>query len=128
MIWLPAREETREVVKFASERLQPGDLVYHSNTSNETFWYYCRGSGQFDFTGGEVIQGAGRYLAPWDYAADIKRLKNRPRVWILLAHMKKSGDVDEEEFLLRTLDTAGTRLDEFKARNASAYLYDMRGQ
>ena len=128
VFWLPVHEETRNIVQYAHDNLEPGDLVYHSNTSNETFWYYMEGSGQFDFGDSQIIQGAGRYLAPWDFESDVKKLENNPRVWVLLSHMNNREEIQEEKLFLGMLDGAGIRLEEFKAEDASAYLYDMRNE
>jgi Dolichyl-phosphate-mannose-protein mannosyltransferase len=70
-----------------------------------------------------LIIGATTSPAPRDYGLDLRALRGRPRVWILIA----AAPTDARKALLTILDRQGRQRDTFRTRDdvASVYLYDL---
>ncbi len=136
----PGHEELKAVLGGVQARWQPGDALYVWYQSQYPFRYYaeCSDCDVLDEHGpAEVVAaeddledpnalashpprlfvgGPDRTLQ--GTASDLARLRGGGRTWLLFS------STWNDEFVRYTLDCAGTRLEEFRAVRAVAYLYD----
>lgn len=139
----PGHEELKNVLDDVQARWQPGDALYVWYQTQYPFRYYaeCSDCGVLDGRGpAEVVWppnpvGLEGYSALasnpprlfvgrrdhslTDYAGDLARLRDRDRVWLLFS------STWNDEFVRYSLDCLGTKLEEFRAERAVAYLYDL---
>jgi hypothetical protein len=84
------------------------------------FDYY---RGRYGLQDTEVMIGA----SPADtssYKADLRKLSEKGRFWLLFSHVKgATSGLNHESLLLRDLEGLGSQLDSYKKRGASLYLY-----
>ena len=136
----PGHEELKAVLGEVQARWQPGDALYVWYQSQYPFRYYAECSdcdvleerGPAEVVAAEddlkdpnalashpprlFVGGPDRTLQ--DTASDLARLRGGGRTWLLFS------STWNDEFVRYTLDCAGTRLEEFRAVRAVAYLYD----
>jgi hypothetical protein len=60
------------------------------------------------------------------YKRDFDEFGGQPRVWLVFSLVRTIEGQNEEDYVLRYLDTRGRRLDWFRSDGSSAYLYDLR--
>ena len=136
----PGHEELKAVLGEVQARWEPGDALYVWYQSQYPFRYYADCS-DCDVLGergpAEVVAAeddlkdpnalashpprlfvGGPYRTLQDTASDLARLRGGGRTWLLFS------STWNDEFVRYTLDCAGTRLEEFRAVRAVAYLYD----
>lgn len=115
-------EDGRQVLEYMIRNRQPEDVIYFYRPFKEPLLYYQDRYGleEDDYTIG------GNYRDNWaGYYADIDALPRAPRVWLLFTHVYKNAGADERLLFLSYLDLAGaTKIEEFAARGAWAYLFD----
>jgi hypothetical protein len=115
-------EEIKPAMAYLRAREERGDTVYVYREAWPTFKYY---SGRYGFAAGSYVGGISVSDNGWKkYAADLDRLRGKPRVWILFSHIVG----DEVDFASHYLDSRGTRLDSFMSDGAGVYLYDLTGR
>jgi hypothetical protein len=86
------------------------------------FQYY---QDRYGFRETNYIEGI-RSREDWRrYLNDLDKLRDHPRVWILLSHVYHGHGIDERRVILSHLDQIGTQLASVKAHGAEAYLYDL---
>jgi hypothetical protein len=142
MISPPGHEEVRTVLRHLESNWRPGDALYVWFQSQFPFRYYAQ-CDDCDVLGPEgpasivwppnprdlpnhdaiethapefYVSGRPRDLG--EYVRDLKRLRGKPRVWLLYSSNWN------DEFVQYALDCLGVRLDEVRAKRAVAYLYD----
>ena len=136
----PGHEELKAVLGEVQARWQPGDALYVWYQSQYPFRYYaeCSDCDVLEERGPAEVVAAeddlkdpnalashpprlfvgGPYRTLQDTASDLARLRGGGRTWLLFS------STWNDEFVRYTLDCAGTRLEEFRAVRAVAYLYD----
>jgi len=142
MVSPPGHEEVKTVLRHVESMWRPGDALYVWFQSQYPFRYYaqcedCHVLGpdgpastiwppdprNLPNNDALATHAPDLYLSdrPPDleaYVRDLKRLRGKPRVWLLY-----SSNWDDV-FVQYTLDCLGVRLDEVRAKRAVAYLYD----
>lgn len=115
-------EDIRPAIAYIRSRQRPGDVWYVYHFARFQFQYYAerQGLSRENVRIGEDCAGDRKC-----YLADLDHLRGTPRVWILFSHIWTGDGVNEEELFVNHLDGIGVRLDEFHARQARAYLYDL---
>jgi hypothetical protein len=119
------REELRPVLDYVRAKRQPGDVIYVYYGAQQAFRYYqpTLGLGQDD-----VIYGTCERSHWRNYLTQLDELRGSRRVWLVVTHPFRVGNVREDSLLVHYLQGAGTRLDAYQAPQAFAYLYDMSGR
>jgi len=115
------RENIRAVLEHVNQFKSADDRIYVYARAGSAFRYY---RSQFAFSEDNIIWG-NSIRSSWDvYLGDINRIRCFNRVWLVFSHVEtnKAG-VDEERYLLHSLDKTGEQLDTVKASGASGYLY-----
>ncbi|MDB5349612.1 MAG: hypothetical protein JWN86_859 [Planctomycetota bacterium] len=116
----------RPVLVELASRWQPGDVVVVDRASEPPFRFYqtyARLEGLAPLTPTLVDS---ELRDPKSLAAEVRRLKGHPRVWIVFtAHMGDPGG-HEDMLLTLTLDQLGSRRETIKAPGYYAHLYDFR--
>jgi hypothetical protein len=123
-VWL---QHLRPVLEHVRDRYTPGDRVYVFYGAVPAFGYYAPRLG---LEGANVVLGRCSIADPREYLREIDRLRGARRVWVVVTHAQRDGEV---ELILSYLDRIGRRLDEIVApasrgrqiEHASAYLYDI---
>lgn len=137
------RENIEPVLADIRNNWQSGDTLYVYYASQYALRYYGDRYG-FDIASALPPKSNEPYSGPWyepalvsappmiigefsrdDWSiaeSEIDRL--RDRVWVLFSHAyDRRSALDEEDAFVYLLDRAGTRLEEFNAVEATAYLY-----
>jgi hypothetical protein len=116
-----AREEIATVLARVAEKVAPEDHVYvYYGAANAYRWYADRfGLGEYPTRIGRSPRGDWNY-----YLADAAGFAGCGRTWLVFSHLTETAGMNEERFLLFFADTLGTRLESFRARGATAHLYD----
>jgi hypothetical protein len=115
-------ENIRPVLNHISEHRQPGDTLYVYHGAKHSFRYYA---GKYGLYSNMNIQQGSGYSENWSkYTEDLERLRDRGRVWVLLSHVKKSEEVDEETLFRYMLSSIGGEISSFSTQGAVAYLYE----
>lgn len=123
-------EEMKAVLAHVRDHKRPGDVIYVFNISGAPYRYYRDryglGPDRFGLADTEWILG--NQVAPTEaaLATDLARLRGRPRVWVLLTHMKALDGPDEAPIVQGILNGWGTRLSDSAAKGARVMLYDLR--
>lgn len=140
----PGHEELKDVLEGVQAGWRSGDALYVWYQTQYPFRYYaeCSDCGVLGRRGpAEVVWPPDpadlpddyalasnpprlfvgrRDHTPSAYASDLARLRGRGRIWLLFS------STWDDAFVRYTLDCMGTRLQEFRAARAVAYLYDLR--
>ena len=115
-------EDVRPAIAYIRSHQRPGDVWYVYHFARFQFQYYAERQGlpmQDVRIGDDCASDTACYLAELD------RLRGNPRVWILFSHIWTGNGVNEEDLFVSHLDSMGTRLDQYRAMQARAYLYDL---
>jgi len=116
-------EETKPVLNYLKQHYQDGDQLYLYYASVPAFTYY---SDRYGLEEIPYLQGEWGNRTNWkNYVVHLKELQGHKRVWVLFSHVHRASGVDEEKFFLHVLDGMGNRLETFKKKGASIYLYDL---
>lgn len=118
-------EEIRPVIEYVVNNKQKGDLLYVYYASPQrapAFRYYSK---RYGFTENDYTIGIMSRKNLNNYVKDLNKLHGNKRVWILFSHVYTRGGVDEDKLFLYHLDSIGIRLDYFKSKGATVYLYDL---
>lgn len=145
----PPWEDIEPPLAYLHERWRPGDTLYVYFTSQYAFRHYllcesCNAnSDEYSRTWPiRPLKGTdsqwspafapetrsivvGSYAPqPWQYIADLERVRGRSRVWVLVSEPWniQRGPV------LEPLELAGTRLEAYESGISGVYLYDLRGR
>ena len=112
------KEEMKPVLSYLKANEREGDTIYVFDGAKPAFLYYAPkyGLDKTNYVLGAAASGTNNWK---DYADDIDRLPERPRVWFLFSHLH-----EQRNFLLYLLDERGTRRDSFQTVGAEVYLYD----
>jgi hypothetical protein len=117
-------EDTRTVMKAMRPHVQPGDVIYVYSGAWSQWQHYQGRLGMLDLDGVTVLQGVAE-RHPWEaHVADFERVYGQPRAWVLLAHIKTFGGINEGVLLTRLGDLAGPRLRTIERSRSMAILYD----
>ena len=116
------KEEAKPVIEYIKEHEQEADVLYLYYASETAFKYYSKRCGLRD---NECILGVFSRDDWQGYIDDLNKLRGIKRVWVFFSHVCTWKGIDEERFFLYQLDKIGTRLDYFKSKGSSAYLYDL---
>ncbi|MGO8746026.1 MAG: hypothetical protein ACLQNE_08550 [Thermoguttaceae bacterium] len=117
------KEEARSGIEMISQNAAPGDILYVYHGAVPPFEFY---RGLISTTNVEVIRGVNARQHPEEYVTDIEHIRGRRRVWSLFAHVVPELAIDEEEFILKLLDTRGRRLAKFDFTGARVYLHEFQ--
>jgi hypothetical protein len=118
-------EDIRPAIAYIRSHQRPGDVLYVYHFARFQFQYYAERQGlslENVRIGNDCASDTNCYLAELD------QLRGTPHVWILFSHIWTGNGVNEEELFVNHLDSMGTRLDEYRAMQARAYLYDLRSK
>jgi hypothetical protein len=148
------KEEVKPLLRQLVQRWRPGDSLYVFYSAQYAFRYYaecgCLGDAgrapPLSFatrttSGPDLFSPALRSRPPqlvigiespggWDaYVRDVRKVRGRPRVWVLFSHPNNQTDFEFQRHRFpRTLDRLGTRLATFERFRASLLLYDFRAR
>ncbi|MFC1666993.1 glycosyltransferase family 39 protein [Candidatus Omnitrophota bacterium] len=127
MIKPQGREETKPVLEYVSNNIEQDHYVYVYYGAEPAFNYYLK---DFEFKKNKIILSKIKVYLPmrhaWredrsKYIENLRSLKGYGKVWFIFSHIWGS----EEELFIAFLDSIGERVDSFKAKGASAYLYNI---
>jgi hypothetical protein len=113
-----AVEEARPVLEHVKERWRADDCLYLYYRAWPAFLYYAP---RVDFPRGDYRVGTDSRDDWSKYRPDLRQLRGRKRVWILLTHIHS----EERQYLLTCLDEMGARLETYATPGAAVYLYDL---
>ncbi|MFE4104661.1 hypothetical protein [Almyronema epifaneia] len=140
------REEIKPALAYLKNHWQAGDTLYVYYAAQHAFRYYAKQYG-FDFA--TPRRPTGNYSGEWfepalvsnppqlivgsvtryerdAFAADLRQLRQYPRVWLLFSHVRdRRSSIDEETVLLSLLSSAGQEVDSFHSLEAAVYLFNM---
>jgi hypothetical protein len=116
------KEEMRPVVAYLKERYRPGDVVYLYYASQYAFKYYAGQLGAGDIP---ALNGHAYGADPHRYLEEIAALGRGKKVWLVFSHNLSGPLGDEEQYILRFMDCAGSRVDSYVPIGASVYMYDL---
>lgn len=122
----PAVEELRPVLDEVEARVQPNDTVVLYFGAEPIFRYYIEYHDYPRLAARPVtVTSSFDGKAYLDAEAELLALPRQPRVWFILAHRRDWSGFDDEKFYLLTLGRIGTPIEQFRARGASATLFDL---
>lgn len=124
------KEEIKPVLSYIQHHRQAQDKLYVFQRGIRTFQYYAPkygyqpedyivGVDDLDAQDGDTLTDAERQR----YRTDLNQLRGYPRVWILSSHVRIKA---ERQFIRKTLNNMGKKLDTFESRDAYVDLYDLR--
>jgi hypothetical protein len=124
------KEEIKPVLNYIRQHRQAQDKLYVFQRGIRTFQYYAPkygyqpedyivGVDDLDAQDGDTLTDAERQR----YRTDLNQLRGHPRVWILSSHVRLKA---ERQFIRKTLNSMGKKLDAFESRDAYVDLYDLR--
>ena len=109
-------EETRPLLEYWRAHRRPGEMLYVYEGAVPAVTYYAlRGMVEF----GHLVMGK-------KAEKDLEELNTLPSAgtaWLIFSHVDTNDGINEERFMLRHLDSTGTRLVERQAKGASLYQY-----
>jgi hypothetical protein len=115
-------EEIDPVIEYITSKRQDGDIVYLYYASQHPFEYY---SSRYDFKANDYIIGISSRDDWSKYLADLDKLQNYKRVWLLFSHVHSGSGVNEEMLFLNYLKSiGGTQKDKYQTTGAAVYLYE----
>ena len=115
-------EEMRPVISYLDENYQDGDRIYLYYSSEWAFEYYRQylELDHLDYITGEIARSeTNRYFD------QIDELAGNPRVWIVFSHVFRGRFGSEQRLIVKYARCIGDELDNYLARGASVYLYDL---
>ena len=119
-------EEIKPVLAYLQSHRKPGDVIYAYWYARPALRYY---QDRYGLANEPII--VGRFpdsVGPASIDDDLSVLYGRPRVWILMSHMKVAK-VDDQAAYLRILNEHGRQLDRLEvpgeASPTAVYLYDL---
>jgi hypothetical protein len=115
----PGREEIRPLLGYLSSQMTTYDVVYVYHAADAPYLYYKNRMPLPPF-----IHGTRPTEDPGAFENDLRKLRGRSRVWVVVSHVWGNAPDTEEDQLLRVLDRAGKRKDQRRAPGASLYFYD----
>lgn len=123
------KQEIKPVLSYMKSHQQIGDTIYVYERTEYQFKYYAN---RYGYQEGDYIlgiddldrqDGQGISEEEWRrYISDFDKLRGKPRVWILLSHLRRWED--EQERVLAYLDRIGKRMDACEKDSSFVYLYD----
>ncbi|MDO8585555.1 MAG: glycosyltransferase family 39 protein [Armatimonadota bacterium] len=119
------RNEVKPVLSYVQQHRQPGDLIYVDYASRPGFKYYAE---RFGFSDKDYVIGVMARPGHWeDYTNDFDKMRGSKRVWFVFLWANNWGGqpADEPGAWLYHLGLMGKRIDEFKGKGASTYLFDL---
>ncbi len=116
-------EEIRPVLECIDENWQDGDLLYVYNNSKTAFIYYyeLKDLKRLEFIYGSLYDNE---LVDWEKESE--KLIGKNRVWFLVSHNYEFVNKSDEENLLNYFDKKGIRIESYKKKGASVYLYNFK--
>ena len=122
-------QHIRPVMAHMAERFQPGDRIYVYSGAGLAFSYYAP---RVNIPQSAALLGRCHLSDPRGYLRELDSLRGEPRVWVLVTHEQRAGEL---ELILGYLDALGRRLDEMtilasnkrEIEAAHGYLYDLSG-
>jgi hypothetical protein len=118
----PMGEHIRPAFAYVQAHRQPDDIIYVYYGAEHAFRYYAS---MFGFDLSDYVRGTYARLNPRKYLDDIEALRGKGRVWLFFTHVHTGGEGNEEAFIVENLVRFGTKADEIKLPDASAYLFVM---
>ena len=115
-------EHIKPVMSYVAHQKLEGDEIYVYYGAEFSFRYYAR---HYGFSEDDYVVGTISREDPDIYIQELNGLAGHGRTWFVFTHVYNWGRIDEEVLFLEHLDELGTRLDEFRAPGASAFLYDL---
>jgi hypothetical protein len=116
-------EEIKPVLAYLQTHRQPGDAIFAYAGARPALQYY---QDRYGLTDQPIV--IGRSIAAMSINDDLSTLYGRPRVWILMSHMKVAK-TDDQAAYLRILNQHGRQLDRLEipgeASPTAIYLYDL---
>lgn len=118
------RSAVKPILAALGEDAAPGDAIFVHYDVSDQYRYY---SARYGLDSRPTIWGECSRFDVERYFDQLGRLRGMQRVWIVFGQGWGAFKYDERALMLRYLDHLGTRLDDWQANNASAYLYDLSG-
>ena len=116
------REEIKPTIQHVYDHWQTGDIIYIYYGAYFPFKYYQK---QFGFQDNDYVLGIESRQQWVNYLADLNRLQNYKRVWLIFSHVHSGNGVNEEHLMVNWLDRTGAiQKDWFPQAGASVYLYE----
>ncbi len=121
-------EDIKPILNYVKNQRQKNDTIYVYYNARSAFAYYAP---IYGFDQKMCIEGISYQEGPkgWErLRADLGQLKQYRRVWVIFSYYYFSGMREEKYFMMRYLDSIGTRQDMIKTDDGSAYLYEFSGR
>lgn len=116
-------EEIRPVTEYVLEKFRPTDGLYIYYGAATPWQYYL---GRYAATDIQYDLGTMARDNPGTYLEEVSSYQGRERVWFVFTHIYEGAAGNEELLILRRLRCVGTEIDSYRARDARAFLFDMR--
>ncbi len=124
----PGREEIKPVLDYVIENGKGGDLLYIYYGAGPAFDFYTSYSSKYQLSNMVVVRGRGGTADALQYEENLRTLRGRPRVWIVMSHYSHGPagkKVNEQPIFHSILDRMGKCLSQVSATGAQGYLYDL---
>lgn len=122
-------EEMRPVAAYYARHKKSSDQTYVYYAAVAPFRYYTERLGIADRV--QTIQGVMARDTWQEYKKDLEQLQGKSRVWVIFSHVivgmvNHDGSTQhEEQYMTEVLNSMGRRIDTYKTKGASVYLYDL---
>ena len=104
------KEEIRPVLEEMARHVQVGDTIYLYSNSHFHYDYYVTHAGLIpELKAFEPIRGSNGRFNWHAYTNDLNKLRGKPRVWLVFAHIWKWDGIDEDRLFLHLLAQMGAR-------------------
>lgn len=120
-------QHIRPVMAHVAQRFQPSDRIYVYSGAGLAFSYYAP---RLNIPRSAALLGRCHLVDPRGYLRELDSLRGESRVWVLVTHEQRAGEL---ELILGYLDALGRRTDEMtvlasnrrEIEAAHGYLYDL---
>ncbi|HSA99584.1 MAG TPA: glycosyltransferase family 39 protein [Anaerolineales bacterium] len=119
------REHIKPSMAYLREYSKPDDTIYVYYNAGPAFRFYAP---KYGLALENTIIGTDHSADPQAYYAELDRLDNRKRVWLLFSHVYELDEFNEKDFILEYVDRLGRKVKEYRvpATSVYLYLYDLR--
>ncbi len=118
----PMGQDIRPVMLYVGQHELPSDLFYVYHGALPAYRFYAP---SIDRMNDAYLVGVTSIYEPEQYLQQIDRIGSNQRVWFVFSNNCSGCMVNEQEYILDYLDKVGTKLDQYEAVGASAYLYEI---
>lgn len=116
-------EHIRPAIVYLRNELKRGDTIYVYHRALPAFRYYA--GSEMEYVAGELAGNNPRGLT-----AELRKLRGKPRVWLLFSHVYENAEYNEKDLFVSQLEQIGEKRLEFVMLDSEVYLYlyDLRQQ